>query len=90
MKWIKDIKRVMDLAGLEEDPSKYIEEFEKVMELFDELDKYGEIIERYQPLYHPLEIETTPRRDSIEYSETYKDLELDEDGYVRGPPIKRK
>ena len=90
MNWKKDLIRVIDLAGLDDKPEKYVKEFEAVLKLFDEIDKYLDIIDKYEPLYHPLEILTEPREDSVYRLDMDKKIPVDDDGYIRGPPIKRK
>ena len=85
------IKKVMRLVMIEEDPSKYVEDAEEILKLFDKIDEYTEYIQDVAPLYHPIEHSPELRKDE------YKDMEVDlseiapvEDDYVSAPPLKGK
>jgi len=88
---IKIIKKVMNLVMIQEDPTKYIEDAEKILKLFDEVDKYSEYIEDLEPLYHPIEHEVRLRKDEVkEMRIDMRKITCTEDGYVVAPPLKGK
>jgi aspartyl/glutamyl-tRNA(Asn/Gln) amidotransferase C subunit len=87
---INEVRRIMSLIMLEDDPQKYIDDLIEILRLFDELDKYDKYIEGVEPLYHPLKIKGSPREDKVEVSRI-DILELNKrvvDGYVVSSPIR--
>ncbi len=85
-----DIERILDMIGLTEDVEKYIDSIETVFNLFNKIDEYEDNIKDLDPLYHPLEILLEPEEDNPVESYGYEHLDKDEDGYVRGPPLRRR
>ena len=85
----EDVEKALRLAGIGDNPEKYIEQLEKVERLFSQLDKWlDEAPEK--PLYHPLDINTEPRGDEPKTSDTSTWIEGDEEGYVEAPPLRRR
>ncbi|RLG61628.1 hypothetical protein DRN84_03230 [Candidatus Geothermarchaeota archaeon] len=88
---IKIIKKAMKLVMIQEDPSKYVEDAEKILKLFDEIDRYSEYIEDLEPLYHPIGHEVRLRKDEAkEMRIDMKKITYTEDGYVVAPPLRGK
>lgn len=85
-----EIKKVLEIIGLEEDPDKYLDSIEYILNLFSKIDEYSDYAEDLEPLYHPMDLELEPDKDIVKPEEMMKHLEKDEDGYVRGPPLKRR
>lgn len=84
------IKKVMGLVMIEENPEKYIEDIKKIIRLFDELDRFDEVVKSYPPLYHSLERMGRLRSDiKMSFKTNIKELtdNVYED-YVAAPPIK--
>lgn len=74
---------------IDEEPSKYLEDVKKILELFDEVEKYGELAEKYEPLYHPLLDSAAPRKDVPRSWEHEAPISIySADGYVIAPPLK--
>ncbi len=88
---VEDVIKMMSIAMIGDEPSKYLDDLKAILRLFDELDKYKDVFENYKPLYHPLESRGLPRPDKP--IDSYVDLRevcgssLYE-GYVSLPPIK--
>ncbi len=83
-----DLRRIMDILGIDEDVEKYIEVYRKVEKLFNELDKYGDPEE--EPLYHPLDINCELDDDTPMDSTAGEWLDTDDEGYVEAPPMRRR
>jgi aspartyl/glutamyl-tRNA(Asn/Gln) amidotransferase C subunit len=86
----KYILKIMRLVMIEEDPGKYIEDIDKILNLFNELDSFEENVKDLPPLYHPLEQPGMLRPDiinqcKIEINEVTTNIS---DGYVSSPPIR--
>ena len=86
----EEIKKVLEIIGLEEDPEKYIDSIEYILNLFNKIDEYYEYAEGLEPLFHPMDLELEPNSDEIGEQIEMEHLKRDEDGYVRGPPLKRR
>lgn len=86
----KEIEKILNILGLEEKPEKYIDSIEYILDLFNEIDRYIGYAEDLEPLYNPMNIELEPDNDIIKEWRNPEYPERDDDGYVRGPPLKRR
>jgi len=84
-----DVEKALRLAGIEDEPEKYMDQLEKVEKLFNQLDRWLDKAPE-KPLYHPLDIESIPRDDVPVESDTSEWIEGDEEGYVEAPPLRRR
>lgn len=86
----EQIERIMKLVLLEEEPKKYLDDAKKILELFDEIDKYYEYAKELDPLYHPFTYQLELRKD--EKKEEKIDLKVfskvNDEGYIEAPPLK--
>ncbi len=85
----QDVEKALRLAGIGDDPEKYMEQLEKVERLFSQLDRWLDEAPD-EPLYHPLDIDTEPRKDEPITSDARDWIEGDEEGYVEAPPLRRR
>ena len=85
------IEKIMNLVMLNEDNDKYMSEVVKILDLFDELDRFNKYIGELTPLYHPLEENGMPRDDEVRiFTFSREDLApyIEDDDYIVAPPIK--
>lgn len=85
-----ELRRILEIIGLEEEPEKYVYSIEYILNLFNKIDEYYRYAEGLEPLFHPMDLELKPDDDVIREEMGMEHLKMDEDGYVRGPPLKRR
>jgi len=87
-----DTKILAKTASLrEEEVIEYREELVKILELFDEIDSYSELIKNLEPLYHPLDEKGILREDrgGEEKPVDIKSLNIEVvEDHVKSSPIK--
>ena len=84
------LRRVMSLVMVEEEPDRYIDDVRRIIELFDELDRFDIHIKDLEPLYHPLGSTGRLREDAPEESgiEFPGDSDYRWEDYIEAPPIR--
>ncbi len=86
----EEIKKILEMIGLEEEHEKYVDSVEYILNLFNKIDEYYGYARDLDPLFHPMDLTLEPDDDRVEEQDEMEHLKLDEDGYVRGPPLKRR
>ena len=86
----KEVQKVADNARInlsDEEASKFSEEFDKILGMFDTLDEVD--TEDVEPSFHPVEVESTTRSDekeeTLDKEEVFQNTENEEDGFFKGP-----
>jgi len=85
-----EVQKVAENARInlsEGEASKFSEEFENILGMFETLDKVD--TEDVEPSFHPVEVESTTRKDEVEETiskeEAFQNTENEEEGYFKGP-----
>lgn len=86
----KEVEKVAENARInltDEEASKFTEEFEKILGMFETLDEVD--TEDVEPSFHPVEVEPKTREDEEEETlskeEAFQNTENEEDGFFKGP-----
>lgn len=86
----KEVKKVADNARInlsDEEASMFTEEFDKILGMFETLDKVD--TEDVKPSFHPVEVEQETRKDEKEETlnkeKVFQNTDNEEDGYFKGP-----
>lgn len=86
----KEVQKVAKNARInlsDEEASKFSEEFDKILGMFDTLDEVD--TEDVEPSFHPVEVEPSTRKDEVEETldkeEVFQNTENEEKDYFKGP-----
>ena len=83
-------KLIRETMLSEEEIDKNIEEFSKILQLFEQIDEFRDHIQNLSPLYHPMDLRGEPRQD---YVDDRNKVNVEEfvrnikDGFVKSPRL---